>query len=446
MSGSQPQPGARPPERSSGSEWLARAAHLVSPRLGPLVEVLRPRVQADFAFLQVAVTKGRAAAPPEDTLCTAGGGLTWRRALSAALGEAIERLCILRPLPRRTFVARYGELRGRAIPPSRFLFYPEEMYRHPSIPIEPCSDEMPLEWARGHVLPDLEPIQLPAFAVYAQPGLREPGVPFPDRPLSTGAACAPTLTEATLAGLYEVIERDAFSIHWENRWPGRPLRPPPSASTFEQGLHQAGFELRLARLETDIAVPVVVAAVVDKAGERAAIALGAAARWSEEAAAFRAIEEAVLTSFWMTQQQWQAPVGPERLLGMMQGLASPECHARLHAHPEFAPRALFLLGEPGRSPDTPAASPEPPAREALASIVARLRHAGLRPIVVELTGEAACFLGLWVVRVIVPGMVPLGRGFHARPLRNARLRTVPERLGFPSLAGSGFNPDPHPFP
>jgi ribosomal protein S12 methylthiotransferase accessory factor len=57
--------------------------------------------------------------------------------------------------------------------------------------------------------------------------------------------------------------------------------------------------------------------------------------------------------------------------------------------------------------------------------------------------------GLFVVRVIVPGLVPLHSN-HLRPFLGVRrLYDVPVRLGWERdgwRAETGFNPFPHPFP
>ena len=68
--------------------------------------------------------------------------------------------------------------------------------------------------------------------------------------MATGAACAARWEDAVLSGLLETIERDAFTIHWENRWPAR-IRPLPQ-DVLELGsrLEQRGFDLRVGQLAT----------------------------------------------------------------------------------------------------------------------------------------------------------------------------------------------------
>jgi ribosomal protein S12 methylthiotransferase accessory factor len=68
--------------------------------------------------------------------------------------------------------------------------------------------------------------------------------------------------------------------------------------------------------------------------------------------------------------------------------------------------------------------------------VALLRSAGHEVIVADVTTPEIADVGFSVVRVVVPGLVPL-HGNHRRPFLGVR------RLAAPP---SGLNPYPHPFP
>jgi ribosomal protein S12 methylthiotransferase accessory factor len=129
----------------------------------------------------------------------------------------------------------------------------------------------------------------------------------------------------------------------------------------------------------------------------------------------------------------------------MEHLPAPARHAFLYGFPTMRERAGFLWSAVEEQPalSRPSLLGSGPSGE-LAWLLARVRGAGGDPVWVDLTTEVAERAGCSVVRVVVPGFVPLARGRHARPLANPRLATVPPLLGFRPLAG--FNPDPHPFP
>src|SRR4029079_2166886 len=71
-----------------------------------------------------------------------------------------------------------------------------------------------LSFVEGFALDDGRPAFLPAQLVYLHYGRSEPPIGYPT---SNGLACGPTLAEAVLAALLEVVERDAMMLVWANR-------------------------------------------------------------------------------------------------------------------------------------------------------------------------------------------------------------------------------------
>ena len=85
--------------------------------------------------------------------------------------------------------------------------------------------------------------------------------------------------------------------------------------------------------------------------------------------------------------------------------------------------------------------PEPSDFHALSEIAKRLESIGLHPLWADLTAEDVRPLG-WVVRVVVPEMVPLSPTHATRWLGCRRLN---DALGVAKPSISDFNPIPHPF-
>jgi ribosomal protein S12 methylthiotransferase accessory factor len=84
----------------------------------------------------------------------------------------------------------------------------------------------------------------------------------------------------------------------------------------------------------------------------------------------------------------------------------------------------------------------------VARLVELLEEVGLEALVVDITTPDVREVGLQVVRVLVPGLVPM-HGNHNFPyLGVERLYSVPEKLGWASngWVDTGVNRDPHPFP
>ncbi|MEI6043685.1 MAG: YcaO-like family protein [Chloroflexota bacterium] len=483
--------------KSEAIDPLYQAAPLIDKRLGPITSVRTHRVSNDYAYLHVVTASVRDPAGPNNEplaeIIAAGGGLTNTRARSAAIGEAIERLSLSRFQPEqaaspttsgpanRSIKCCYDELKGEGVNPQSLIHYPTTIYNQPAISLQPYDPTMPLYWVKGHYLSDMRPVWVPCFSVYTRYSVGQDS--YFDAVVSTGGACDHEWQKAVISGLYEVVERDAFTIHWENRWPTEPLTIPPTMEEVALSLQKNGFKLFVGQLATDTGIPVALAAVIDESGgKRAALGLGAAARATPEAAAYRAIEEALLTSFWVTTLLQISPLTLNQLRFWMNGLPEPSIHAHLYGFPQMREQASFFwanhqmgignqvsgvgdqvtgIGDgyrgriisdtqhltPDTLSDTQHLTPDTLERSTEMNwLLERIRSTGAEPIVVDVTAEEARRCGFVVVRVLIPSFVPLGRGVKVRPLTNQRLRSVPEWFGRKSLADSGFNPDPHPFP
>jgi len=80
-------------------------------------------------------------------------------------------------------------------------------------------------------------------------------------------------------------------------------------------------------------------------------------------------------------------------------------------------------------------------------LVARLAAKGHRTIVVDCTAPLLRELGLFAVKVLIPGLQPLNCGHRLRPLGGERVVTVAQRMGLADRRQdlSDLNAWPHPF-
>ena len=115
--------------------------------------------------------------------------------------------------------------------------------------------------------------------------------------------------------------------------------------------------------------------------------------------------------------------------------------------PELVPKALAFADEvtdevalseiPNRATDRVLGDVE--------TSIELLREQGFEVIAVDITTPDIEDVGLKVVRVVIPGLVPL-HGNHNWPYLGAsRLYEAPRRLGWKNPDGP-LNPYPHPFP
>jgi ribosomal protein S12 methylthiotransferase accessory factor len=88
-------------------------------------------------------------------------------------------------------------------------------------------------------------------------------------------------------------------------------------------------------------------------------------------------------------------------------------------------------------------------KDDLQDILDRFRRLGLEVIVVDQTSPITKRNGLFCVKVLIPGMLPMTFGHHLIRIRGLeRVLNVPVKLGFYTqpLTYEQLNPYPHPFP
>lgn len=275
---------------------------------------------------------------------------------------------------------------------------------------QPWPESLPIDYTSVTSLLDQTPALVPTTYCYF-------GHPqnLYCRPDTNGCAAGPTLEQATLHALLELIERDAAAIWWYNRIrrpevPLDALREPESKLIAKQFLRQ-GRTVHLLDLTTDLAIPVYAAITCNPNGARPIFGLGCS--FDPEIAARRALAEMSQVSFWL-----QAHPQPDPLWAHW--LSHTSCSTETYLAP---------LGAVN-----PIQSPLP--SDPLQACIDRLRQAGLVPYTLNLTQPA---IGLPVVRAIVPGL----RHFWPR-FGPGRLYDVPVQMGW--LTAPTPEPDLNPIP
>lgn len=404
---------------------------LISPECG-LVRALTPSLrdldQPDaYVSITAEVSDMRTWAPwPNDpvSLGTTFGDVEGAR--RAALGEAVERYCgnfIPSGLRRASFddLRRAGE---RAVDPLELVLYSRAQHDQPGFPFVPLTRDLEVLWTRGVELGGGEPLWLPASLVYLNyfggPRRGEPRTNFLNY---AGIACGVSFEDACRRALEELVERDALTIWWQSGAPceGLDFERDTSLRALLEGPRREDFDYVLARVPTRFELPVVGALLRDR--RQRLVAFGSACRSSTRQAALKALLEAVhvrVYSLGLLSPDgsiWQAiraglldasvykPHRPDRRylddvrpdLGDVVDLGA---HAqiyldeRLHGHVEriWRPPATRLLT------DAPDAAP--------GAATDAVRREGFRPLAVDLTTPDVRACGLYVARVLVPGLYP----------------------------------------
>lgn len=440
-------------ERTPLEGSLTRLRTLVSRSTGIVREISTPLAAPDDARLFCAACELADTRPALGVALDANASASSdcrETALAAALGEAAERYSASYVPEHRLVLASAGELGHTAVSPERFALFHENQYREATIRAERFTSATRVRWVQGFSLPDGDPAWLPAQLVYLTALPPAPGEALIGFPTSSGLACGPTFAEAVLAGLLEVVERDAFMIIWHNRLslPRLDISGHPELVAFhERYLEPAGLAYEVVDASVFHRVPTMFALVRGTRGDVVSLALGAASAVRAADAWRKAVAEAFLVRAWARSLRLAEP---ERAFAPpfadVRGFAE---HVQLHALEAHAHRARFLDAANGTRPIDAIADLEGSRiKSFIEAIVGRIEAAGAGAYAVDVTSPDIRAAGLAVAKVVAPELCALDVAHDARLLGGSRLYSAAFELGLRGqpLAWGDLNPDPHPFP
>jgi ribosomal protein S12 methylthiotransferase accessory factor len=335
----------------------------------------------------------------------AGVDADWNAAFMKAVGEALERYCagVYRT---NSFETGAPEETANAVAPDAFV-----------TEYDPNTES--IEWVEGEDLVTGAPVSLPAeFVHYPPPSRRYRSA------VTTGLGLGNSTVEALLAGLYEVIERDAMMLSWYSTF--EPLELAVDDETVETLTDRAQAEslsLTPLLLTQDVDIPVV--AVAAHRDEWPSLAFGTGAHLDVTRATESAAAEAI--------QNWME----------LRGMGEDDAAAAAGAIGQYAGMpdsvASFIDAETTVPAESVGPDEVPRGRDQLEAVLDRIESADLNAYGVDLTTRDVDAVGFDAIRAVVPSAQPL---FLGDAYFGERARSVPEALGFEAR----LDRDHHPFP
>lgn len=358
-------------------------------------------------------------APSIERLAT-GKGATDEDARLAAIAEAVERYSGWNGRRESFRQDTFREIGADAIAPREFGLYADSQYGRAGFPYRPFDAGRPIAWVQGTELPERRPVWLPAELVYLN--YYEDRLVPPD---STGMAAGPDLEHAILAGIYEVVERDAFTVTWLARRAADRAEELVSGAVERSIIRhyaRSGVETRLYRLDSAVPIAVMMALAEDKTGRGPAAAVGLGCHLDPAVAARKALFE-------LCQVRPGVSVEAGRRLARPEDVRTLEDHAAYYALPERLAEFAFL--DSGAMADGTNRSSGVVSRD-LAFSAAALAEKGCRTAYVDITAPELADFPIRVARVLVTGLQPIHFGYGM------------ERLGG-RVPETNLNPAPHPL-
>jgi ribosomal protein S12 methylthiotransferase accessory factor len=434
-------------------ESLARARRLVSDRVGVISDVVFVETTAEEPAVFWAQSRpAELAAIAGRSALNAGNAtsIDQDRAVMKAVGESVERYCCAIYDDDQLVSASHDEIGIKAVRPETFALFSERQYQQPDFPFSRFTRSTPVRWTLGHSFVENGPMWVPASFVYI-PYERGPEEPPMKDLISTGLACGPTLAVASLKALCEAVERDAYTIVWQNRL-SRPhidlqAIDDPVIQRLLQALRRITIEPHAVLLTLDIPIPVILMVMTRPSGPPWTI-VASAADLSPRHALLLALEEACLALIGMgrafaADHGFRAAADCSNVTTLpLHGLAHA-ADARFRSSVDFLirPSEIVTLAD---LRDVATGNPVTDLETALQAVRPRVSEI----VGVDVTTSDIDDVGFKVVRVVVPDLQPMDINHNHRHLGGRRLYEVPSKIGFKTTPSdeTHLNDTPHPFP
>lgn len=386
---------------------------------------------------------------------TAGRTHSYADSELAAIMEGLERYCGMAPRGKRTVIRdSYRNLADRALDPVRVGLYAKEQYERPGFPFTPFDPDQPLEWVWGYSFLQERPIMVPQLLAYYSSSCARGFV----YETSNGCALGGSLEEAMFYGIMEVVERDSFLLTWYAQLP-LPRLDPGSAGDRELDLmisrvrDVAGFELLFYNATMENRIPCVWAIAKNRKPRGVNLICIAGAHLDPVRAAKSAVHELAGMMLTLDDKFEANRAEYERMYRDPTLVRAMEDHSLLYSLPQAQERLRFLLEDNRPLRTFGEEFQQPPGHadltDDLKDILLRFRKLELEVIVVDQTAPELRRNGLYCVKVLIPGMLPMTFGHHLVRVEGLkRVLTVPAELGYVKrpLLREQLNPHPHPFP
>ena len=356
-----------------------------------------------------------------------GAGFSQQEALSAVLGEAVERYSWLSLSPDKVVLLKQSHLPKEFIPVEETGFLIRKDLLHNEVFRGLENVEIPC--LEGKSLIDHRKVLIPAIDFFSyllsKKEMRNWTI------LTTnGIATGNTFASACLYAIYEVIERDAVMQFWYHKKNnGRKYPVKNQCREIDQILEKCevmDLKVNILNITTDLEIPTAFAFIYRFTTGKECFTCGAASRLSEEEASTKALSEAI--AMWDSLPNIQ---NNRKLLNSSEisldfpSINNFEDHVFLYSHPWAKEGYKFLFSESspnrkkrkGRISKVEKSSPE----KKLQFLIDWLQKKSYESFIVDITPGDIKNLGLYVVKAIIPGLLPFFVGkygaFYMRRFR-----------------------------
>lgn len=372
-----------------------------------------------------------------------GAGFDKRSAEYSAVGESIERLAAGCYNDEMRLMS-WSDMKEEAVRPENFILFSKEQYESHLFPYRPFTSDTPVNWLKSIDLMTGTAVYIPAACVKL-PYKAASGEARITPAISTGLALGRSKEQAILSSIFEVVERDAFSVSWLLQLPpNRRLNVEDYLEGYELASEEHyicnAYDITVSDLFTTVVVTI-------HNCHSSHFMIGAATRFTVEEAIKKAFLEAVqgITYVDMLVNLYK----DHHLITNFNYINTFQKHAAFYSlYPEVKTNVNYFLDEQYSFKEMRTSAfngentPGMNDQEKLELAVHTLQKAGFKAYYADLTNNELEQLGVHASRVIIPGLHSLHGSHQFRFLDERRLNDIRDRYSW----NGGINSFPHPFP
>jgi ribosomal protein S12 methylthiotransferase accessory factor len=369
-------------------------------------------------------------------------------AFTAAVAEAIEHYCILYERDELAIHDSYSNLTQDAVDPFQFLLFSQEQLRRREYAKFRFTEKTQLNWLEGYSLTKKKKVLVPASLVYADYDYVKKKEPLIQIKNSTGAACGSSMDSAIYRGICEIIERDAYMISFINSLHKQIISLDDDDNLLKLKRRVERYDLEAVVLNTQLDFPMTTTTclILDKTGGGPAVSTGLGGSLDPKRAIQAAVYESVRCHVSARDRFYRVKPLPMPVKSSLDWFLLNKQLYWSAPHMIKVAKNIFENMPTINFKELSGKENNLSHNQKLEFLVKELELRKCEVIYIDMTIPEVEELGLKVVKVIVPEMVPLWRDERYPYLKISRLYDVPEKLGYktkPIMLGEAFSV--HPF-
>lgn len=362
-------------------------------------------------------------------------------AILGTIGECIERYCANFYNKNDMIFSDYNHISTRALNPDAFSLFHNDQYSLTGFRYKKFDTETELTWFSMRNLCTGTDVFVPGQMIYI-PFYKEKNLISPN--VSTGLAAHSNFYYAVLNGIYEVIERDGFAISWYQELPLNKIIIDDSIQKYINQFDNTGYDIHIFDINFDLGIPAVLIIGFAETENGRMLICSASARWTYSEAIKKAVSEF-----------FQSVPGSRANIKYFNGKNIKS----FNEIQTFEDHSWFYLKNSenwkvfdkwlSTSPTKKVNFEENDClsiTEKIKIITNRFKNKKIDILVKDLTTPDAREIGYFVVKTIIPQLIPLSGNYNYYFLGGNRLYNIPKILGCESKDFNNLNHMPHPFP